>query len=300
MSKKQTQEKGRITGPFLFVANPNSGTGKVEEFMHLASKLEERGDVEIVESTSPEHSIELAKTAGERGFEAVIAVGGDGSVHEIGMQLIGSDVALGIVPTGSGNGVSRHLGIPNQIKPAVECLLQGKIRRMDTFTANDHPCIGFCGVGIDAAIAEAFDKSTDRGFSNYVKLSIDAFATYEPGETIIQTPSNELTEEVFTVVCANTSQFGNNAYINPSGKDDDGKVEMIIVKHFPPVQLMPLASRLFLKNIHRSKFVEVYSGEAFSVIPPKGISYQIDGEPMGHASKVEFRVNPSSLNVLIP
>ncbi len=300
MDTKNKHNLGPLQGPFLFVVNPNSGTGAVNTFRKSIEKFDNDERIGVIESKSPEHSLELARSAQSRGYAAVIAVGGDGSVHEIAAELIGTAVALGIIPTGSGNGISRHLGIANQIPKAIDQMLKGKMRIIDTFKVNEEIAIGFSGIGIDAQVAKLFAETTERGFSNYVKLSIDAFTNYKPTSFTIKVDDDKHTISAYSIVAANTSQFGNNAFINPQAKDDDGLIELIAVKAMPPAMLMPVASRLFLKSIHRSKWVDVLKAKRIEIENHDGAELQIDGEALGVRKKLIIEVNPQSLKVLTP
>lgn len=291
---------GPIQGPFLFIVNPKSGTGGVNTFRKSIASFSSSEKFTVVESQSPEHSLDLARSADSKGYQAVIAVGGDGSVHEIGAQLIGSSIALGIIPTGSGNGISRHLGISNAIPKALDQMLNGKVRCIDTFLVNEQPAIGFSGIGIDAQVAKMFSEATERGFSNYVKLSIDAFTHYKPTDFKFNVDGTEYALPAYSLVCANTSQFGNNAFINPQAIDDDGYLEIIIIKAMPPAMLMPVASRLFLKSIHKSKWVDVLKGKRFEIQNLEGAELQIDGEALGVCKNLTFEVRPQSLMIITP
>jgi len=291
---------GPLEGPFLFIVNPNSGTGAVNTFRKVITQFNAANNFTVIESQSPAHSLKLAHEAGSNGYEAVIAVGGDGSVHEIGAQLIGTTVALGIIPTGSGNGVSRHLGISNTIPKAIEQMLKGKVRPIDTFIVNNQPAIGFAGVGIDAHVAKMFSEASERGFSNYVKLSIDAFTNYKHTAFNFNADGNSESTSAFSLVCANTSQFGNNAFINPQADDDDGFLELVIIKNMPPAMLVPVASRLFLKSIHKSKWVSTLKVKRIEIENLGDAQLQINGEALGVFKNLTFEVRPKSLMVLIP
>lgn len=294
-------QRGLVEGPFLFIVNPRSGTGAVEVFRQEIKKLRQVRNFEVIESRSGEHSKELARTAKDRGFAAVVAVGGDGSVHEIGTQLIGSPVPLGIIPTGSGNGIARHLGISMRVKAATQQVLAGKTRAMDTFTLNGKAAIGFCGVGFDGHIARLFDGQRARGFSNYVKLVLRAFSSYSATSFQLETGGEEQREtKAYSITCANISQFGNNAYINPGACDDDGLLEVILVRPFPVLAFPLLASRLFLKSFDHSEYVSVTPLKRVTILNKGKAEVQIDGEPFGTPEELNFEAVPRSLNVIIP
>jgi diacylglycerol kinase (ATP) len=298
MLLNEIPKKDLSQGPFLFIVNPKSGTGLAQTFLEYIKTVKHQQAFEVIVSESGEHSVSLAKNAASNGYGAVIAVGGDGSVHEIGIELIHSNVALGIIPTGSGNGVSRHLGISNDVKTATQQMLSGNFKYIDTIKANEHRAIGFCGIGIDAHVASVFASSTERGFNNYMKLTIDAFSNYTP--TPFELMDSQLPiSEAYTVVIANTSQFGNNAYINPKAKDDDGLLECIVISKFPQIAFPELASRLFLKNIDKSKHVKVLKNQRFTVRNIGLAPFQIDGETIETANTFTFEVDHKSLKVIV-
>lgn len=300
MATKRTTPEGLIEGPFLFIVNPKSGTGAYRQFQERIGQTGSPRPFEVVESQSPAHSIELAATAGQKGYGAVIAVGGDGSVHEIGAQLIGSEIALGIIPTGSGNGIARHLGISMPPAQAIQEMLAGKYRSIDTLVVNGRPVIGFCGVGFDGHVARLFSEASERGFSNYVKLTMDAISNYRPTHFEITLDDAQQASEALTVVCANITQFGNNAAINPQAVDHDGLLEVIEVKPFPVTSFPTLAARLFINTFHKSKFVNVRKANQIRIANKEAAEVQIDGEPFGSPDELIIAVKPKSLRVIVP
>lgn len=301
MSVDRTTIEGPQRGPFLCIVNPNSGTGASRKFIETIDSRPAVDGLNVIISESPAHSRYMAKSAEENGYKAVIAVGGDGSVQEIATQLIGSKVAFGIVPAGSGNGIARHLNISMNPEEALQQMLQGKQRVIDTFKVNETAAIGFSGLGLDGLVAKAFDEANERGFSNYVKLTMDLMLGYQATRfRISDAEGNDANIEALSIVCANTSQLGNNAVVNATGKDDDGALELVIIQNTPPVQRMALASRLFLRSLHKSPVVEVKQSSRFVIENLDSVALQVDGETSGSPSMVTFEVVPKSLNVLIP
>ncbi len=288
------KNQGPQWGPFLFVVNPHSGTNNDTSFL---SVFDDAGiDYSVEVSTSPNHMLDLVRRAVSSGIQAVIAVGGDGTVHGIGKELVGTNVALGIIPTGSGNGIARHLGIPMDKKMAVRALFKPRIRQIDSLKINNTYALGFAGLGFDGLIAERFSRSEGRGFGNYIKLTLEAFNTYKSGRFKIE----DKTESSFSIVLANINQFGNDAFINPEAIDDDGLFELIKIYH-PPIASFPsLASRLFTRTFHESKFVTVQKVHDLEIINTDKAYLQIDGEPFGNPDIVRIECIPSSLNVMIP
>lgn len=294
MIRNQTTEllKDSSLSPFLFVVNPKSGTGR-NDIRHLLKGLSPNtGEVVVTQSTT--HSNELIHAAIEQKRKAVVAVGGDGTVHTIGAQLVGTNVALGIIPCGSGNGVARHLGIPMNLKTALTTAIKGYTRTIDTFTVNGRPAIGFAGVGFDGYVAKCFDEHRKRGFASYVKLTFKAYVQYKAGRFALN--GRQMTK--YAIVAANISQFGNNAFINPNAIDDDGLIEVITLDRPKNTEIPRTAMQLFNKKLAKSHLVDISKESAVAIENMDLAELQIDGEPAGAPPLIHLEVKPKSLNVI--
>src|SRR5205823_965689 len=127
-------------------------------------------DFEIAESEEKRALDDIIAAAARQDVDAVFAVGGDGTVHEVAKRLIGSPLALGIIPAGSGNGLARHLGISMNLREALGAT--HRVATIDTATVNGIPFIGTMGVGFDAWIADAFASSGVRGLATYIRVGL--------------------------------------------------------------------------------------------------------------------------------
>jgi len=141
-----------------FIINPFSGIGQKK----IVPKMLEKGldahrfEWDIVLTERAKHAIDISKEAVDLGYDAVIAVGGDGSINEVARNLIHTDTALGIIPGGSGNGVARSLNIPLNVQKAIGVINDFKTLKIDTGQLNDHPFVGVAGIGFDALISHEF------------------------------------------------------------------------------------------------------------------------------------------------
>ena len=164
----------------LFIVNPISGVGRHETIEKLIDKKLDRNhfDYELAYTKAPKHAIELSRQGVKENFDILVAVGGDGSVNEVGRSLVdvGRDLksrpALAILPCGSGNGTARHLDIPMNLIKAMDVIHQGNSTMIDTFNINDEIAINTAGIGFAAHIAHEFSKLKKRGFSNYLKIAV--------------------------------------------------------------------------------------------------------------------------------
>ncbi|GAO30906.1 diacylglycerol/lipid kinase family protein [Geofilum rubicundum] len=148
----------------LFIINPVSGIGRQKsiEGLILNDMDKQQWQTEIIFTTHKGHAYELSiRAAGF--YNIVVAVGGDGTVNEVGRGLIGSKTALGIIPTGSGNGLARHLEIPFKINRALKALNNPIIKPIDVIKINDYYSLNVAGIGFDAFISHKFATKKNRG-----------------------------------------------------------------------------------------------------------------------------------------
>src|SRR5690554_5919919 len=152
-----------------FIINPISGVGKKKVLPGLIQKYLDHTNFthDIVYTTHRGHAKEISKEAADEGVDVVCVAGGDGSVHEAGSMLINRKTALAILPTGSGNGVARHLGLSLRLKTSIQRLNEFHLDKMDTLYLNNKSAIGVSGFGFDALIAKKFDKYHARGLLSY-------------------------------------------------------------------------------------------------------------------------------------
>ena len=283
-----------------FIINPISGVGRqrvIESLVekHLDSDLYE---AEMVYTEGPRHATQLAAEAAEADTNIVVAVGGDGSVNEVGQGLVRMRTAMAVIPTGSGNGLARHLGIPRDLRKAVERLNQPSIREIDTVELNGTTFLGVAGVGFDALIAKAFDAYGQRGFLSYVRLVLREMNSYKPGNYRLWVDGKQVDTEAFVISVANSSQYGNGAQIAPMASISDGVLDISIVKPFPAVMRPEMVVRLFRGTLHRTKHVEYLNGTRVVIEQPEAFAH-MDGEPINSGKRLEFAINPLSLKVVI-
>jgi len=303
----------------LFIINPISGVGRHRTVERLIDEKLNRNifDYELSYTKASKHAIELSKQGAEESFEIIVAVGGDGSVNEVGRSLVGTNSALAILPCGSGNGAARHLNIPMNLVKAMHIINQNKVTKIDTFNVNDETAINTAGIGFAAHIAHEFSKFKKRGFSNYLKIAIRDSMKYKSQmcEIEIKSPSPALPQgkgEInslpfgeswrgasFIIDICNGTQWGNNAVIAPHAENDDGLLDLCVVRDFPFQNFPIMATRLFTKSIHRSKFVEITKVKEATIRQEKTYAH-IDGEPYNMGNELRIKINPLSLKVIVP
>lgn len=283
------------------VVNPVSGTNSARKrAKRVVKALEEHFCIKALYTEYAGHGIELTQQLIAKGTDVLIAVGGDGTVNEISSALTGSRTALFIVPTGSGNGLARDLGMYGlSIKQIIERIEQNNIHLIDSGMADKKAFFCTCGTGFDAYIGHLFAQTKVRGFLTYIKLSLQAFKNYTPLTYQLKTNQGEYTRRAFIINIANNKQFGNNAYIAPLANMQDGLFTVTIIKPFKWYNVPYMAYSLFFKRMHKNKFVETFDcGDCKLTIPENGYLH-VDGEPITTQSNpILVQIKPASIHVL--
>jgi diacylglycerol kinase (ATP) len=284
-----------------FIINPISGIGRQKTIEKLIGEGLDAVffDHLICYTEAPKHATQLAQKAANEGFDIVVAVGGDGSVNEVAKGLIGSNTAMAILPAGSGNGLARHLHIPLNLKQAMLVLQQGISKKMDTIQFNEEHFVNVAGIGFDAHIGWEFSRFGKRGFSSYLKVISRELPGLRTQRFELILNGQSIHKDAYLISFANGSQWGNNAYIAPLADITDGVMDVVIIKKFSWLKGIPLGYKLFRKKIHTARAVEIIKTKEVIVKQTNTIAH-IDGEPVEPGKTILIKVNPLSLNVIVP
>ncbi|MBC7389752.1 MAG: diacylglycerol kinase family lipid kinase [Opitutaceae bacterium] len=283
----------------LFIINPISGGKNKDKIPALIENTLDKNqfDITITFTKAPGHARELAA---QPGFDYYIAVGGDGTLNEVASQLINTEACMGILPMGSGNGLARHMGINMNIEKAILQINTAKIVKIDTCTVNGKPFINMAGVGFDAHIGKLFAESTGRGFKTYVVQTLTEFKNYQSQKYKINYGGKEIVSDAFLLSFANSSQYGNNAYIAPDADIKDGMLDICLMKPFKVMDVLSIGFRLFNKTIKQSKYLQTIQAKEFTVTREQEGVAHLDGEPMIFGKQLDIKVLSASLKLLVP
>lgn len=283
-----------------FIINPKSGIHAKHDIPNLIEKHLDhlQFEYDFIHTEYRKHAKSLAIEAAENGWDIVCAVGGDGSVHEVGTGLIHSSTALAILPAGSGNGLARHLHIPLDLAAAIQHLNSAQIQEMDTVLANDKPFLNIGGYGFDAHIAQEFDKVVHRGFWGYVKLILKEYFSY-PCQTYEFTVNGATrNERLLLISIANATEFGNGFCLSPQSKINDGQLELCLLHPFAGWKAPRIIHRFFNGTVHKVKQMEIIPfQEMLLKLPLQRAHY--DGEPFEVRPEISIQVRPKSLRIFV-
>jgi diacylglycerol kinase (ATP) len=286
----------------LFVINPHSGSGDQDILNDLISeqvknlKLNHR--IYRMKSGNQEKAIRKEIEIFNPGV--VACAGGDGTVNMMATIMAGSKAGLLIIPLGSANGMAKELGI-NNIEDAVLLLSKAENRQIDLLNINGNICIHLADVGVNARVVKRFQEDPRRGILTYAKHLInEVFFIFKRYRLYIHYDGKEIKRKAVSLTIANAAKYGTGAVINPHGKLDDGRFELVIVKPFPRIKLFSLAWKMFMGTLQTSEYVEVIHCEKANIRSSRKTTLQIDGEVIGKVSEINAEINPGALNVLVP
>lgn len=286
----------------LFVLNPISGDISKEEVQTVIDEYAREHSLvsEFYFTTGTDDNKALESLIKHTQPELVVAIGGDGTVSLVAKVLNHGNIPLAIIPLGSGNGLSKDLGIPQEIPAAVNLIQTGIIRPIDSLDINGHTVFHLSDLGFNARIVKLFCSGETRGPGAYAWIALQEYLAYEPFYYIIKTDSESFEGPAFMLTIANANAFGSNAAINPDGVVDDGFFEVCLIEPFPKTAALGILYSLYTDTIHTSIYSRIIKCREATIIKSPDDMVQIDGEPVELGDELKVKVHKRSLKVLVP
>lgn len=285
---------------YLFILNPMAGVGGRRDFLQLIERACRKKNVKfkILFTRSPGDARKIILKKFDK-YDIFVAVGGDGTMNEVASALAGTTGIMGLIPAGSGNALGRELGLSLKPEKAIYQLLEGRTTRIDTGLVNGRRFMNVCGVGFDSHIARCFAESTSRGPIPYFKAVLKEFFSYKAATYTVENEGIISVYSAFVLTLANTSQYGNNAFIAPRASVTDGLLDFSAIKPFGILGGIILGFRLFNKSIDHSDF-STYFRTNEVVIKGEHLNFHVDGEPVKNSKPLHISIDPLSLNIVVP
>lgn len=284
----------------LFVINPISGGKKKTAFNKQVLEVLnlEKFDPTFKITDHANHAFELGKSAIDEGYDAVVAVGGDGTINELGSALLETDMPLGIIPEGSGNGLALYLGIPLNESAAIRRINRFETVEVDAGVVNGRHFFNIAGIGFDASVSDHFATENIRGPIGYLRSVINVLGKFAPSTYTLLIDGKEYTKEAFMISVANSPQYGNNAYIAPQASINDGLLDVCVVQKFPLYLFPKMVFHLFTKSADQSEYLEIFPGKKITILRDGKGPVHVDGEPVEMGERLEIGIKPKSLRVI--
>ena len=256
------------------------------------------GEVAFTEHRGAARS--LARSMIAAGASGLVCWGGDGTVNEVASEAARHGIPLGIVPSGSGNGLARELGLDRRPEAALRTALRGAERILDAGEIDGRFFANVAGVGFDAHLARVAERFTRRGPLAYFAAGIPEMLTYRPASYRIRTGTETFRMDALLVTFANGRQFGNGAIIAPRAQPDDGRLDVVCVPELSTAVLLWQARRLFTGTVDRVRGVRMVSTAEAEVTGSGPLTFHVDGEACSGGSSLRVRILPGALRVRVP
>jgi diacylglycerol kinase family enzyme len=301
----------------LLVVNSTASamSGRVCE--EVEQEWRDHFEVTVATTAARQHACELARQAVKDGMDAVVALGGDGTVNEVANGLVGSSVALGALPGGSTNVFARTIGLPNRPVPAARqltaALEAGSKRRVGMGRAGERHFLFNLGVGFDAAVVELVERRADLkrwlGHGMFaaaaVRTWLGRFDRSQPHFTV-HLPDGEVIDHGYFAVCLKTDPY---TYLGPRpfhlapGTGFDTPLSLVVLRDLSASTLVgaALSALTGRGKLDERDCVEVRTGlEHLTVEGPGPFPHQVDGDYLGQTERLEVAHQPDCLDVLLP
>ena len=246
------------------------------------------------------HIDDLDKISAELPYDALVAIGGDGTVNAVAKCAYMHKKPMGVIPRGSGNGLARHLGLDGDLKQALEVLRNGEQTQVDVAWLNDQLFLNIAGSGFEAEIAHNFEKQgRSRGYWGYVRTILRRFRKAKMIPCTVKVDGENQEFKYFTLCFANGSQWGNDFKIASQASLKDGILEMAVMKK-PAWYSLPFLFAYLRSSRHNElPNLRYFRGSTFE-ISTSSDTWHVDGEPLTVESPLTVRVEASALSIFVP
>ncbi|MDR1758451.1 MAG: diacylglycerol kinase family lipid kinase [Bacteroidales bacterium] len=287
----------------VFILNPVSGVFSSRRYQiermvtHALLDGTCKGDIRY--SRYAGHTTELVADAVKDGADMVVVAGGDGSINEAARALVHTNTALGIIPAGSGNGLSRHLHIPFNMHEALTIITRGHIKNMDVLKINERFVFSIAGIGLDALVAEKYKNSGQRGILSYIQCAATVYFHYTPENLHLKTPDMEFHESCLFLAFANANQFGYNFKVAPDADLFDGLMNVVICRPIPLIETPFSLVKVWEGKANEMLYISSLKTNHIVVTREHAGVINLDGDPCDMPPVLDVSVLPKALHVVV-
>ncbi len=272
----------------LYVLNPVSGSGIDRDAILISlEKLAGDSQFEVFETKGKNDPKQIREKILKDKPDQLWIGGGDGTIRMVASAMGNTDIPLAIIPIGSANGLAKCLEI-NDTEDAFSAIRSGKTQKLDVLKINNEICLHLSDFGFNAGLIKKFEEEeSERGMMAYFRSSLKQFQEMKPYSFQIKINGDEIKTQAKMLIIANGDRYGTGAIINPAGKLDDGKLEIIALNPDGIDEMAEISVAMFRGNLDESEVVQIWSGEEAVISNPDGADLQIDGEIMPETDRIE-------------
>jgi diacylglycerol kinase (ATP) len=295
---------------FIYLINPISGTKNKEQILAaIRERTTKQGIPFEILPTNPTGDYNyLKEKIIADSITDIIICGGDGTVNQVSKALLGVDIAIGIIPLGSGNGLALAAKIDKNTHKALDIIFTGTASYIDAFTINDAFSCMLTGIGFDGLVAHNFAKQSKRGLATYIKETFRLFFGATPYQFEIIHAEGALKTAAYFICIANANQFGNNVTIAPKAVLNDGLLDIVVVKKMSKLMMLWSVMNQVRKgqlheyrdNILHKKNILYFTSKQLLIRNFSLAPMHIDGEPVETAKELNITIIPNAFKLIRP
>jgi diacylglycerol kinase (ATP) len=266
---------------------------------HLVSWVRDKGhSVDPRVTWESGDGIRFARDGAERGVDAVIAVGGDGTINEVLNGLDGSDVPLGIIPLGTANDFARQAGIPDDLDHAMDVVLRREPRTIDTAELNGRRFLNVSSGGVAAeTTAETPAEAKEQlGPLAYAITGMRKLAELQARRAHITAPGVDLQAEFLLFAVGNARKTGGGTVITPRALVTDGLLDLCLIEAMPRAEFAKLLLRIKKGEHLDGDHVRYLQVPSVTIAADGPVTVNVDGEST-EATTLSYRVRPKDLHI---
>ncbi|MEX2511263.1 MAG: diacylglycerol kinase family protein [Cyclobacteriaceae bacterium] len=279
----------------LFIVNPAAGKldNKAGLIKEICQKVKDY-DITVWNTTGKADAKKIGELLKNHNHDLIIVGGGDGTIGMVGSQVINFSIPLLTVPFGSANGLSTCLGI-KEWEDSIQALNTGNVIQMDVLDVNGGICLHLCDFGFNAGLIKKFEERDERGMGAYFKSSVTQVFENNKFRFNLELNGEKTHVKAKMLVVANGVMYGTGAMINPNGKMDDGKFEIIALNPDSFKEWMLLTMGFIKEDFSDLDFVRTMTAEQVIIENIDGAGFHIDGELKTRDQRVEIRMKKEKI-----
>jgi YegS/Rv2252/BmrU family lipid kinase len=298
-----------VTKRALLIRNPAARGAPPVAKLRAALDMLDGWETSLQDSEGAGHATVLATSAAQRGLDAVVACGGDGTVNEVANGLAGSHTALGVVRGGTANVWAKETGVPKDPAKALRLLAEGEVRAVDLGHAsavggsasggNERYFLLMAGVGFDAEIVRGVSSAWKRrlGAAAYLGHGLRVALRHRAAEAELATDGESSAGPLYWLLVANCRNYAGLLDIALHAQVDDGLLDVCLLRKGGLARLAWLLPWVLLRRHDRRAHVEYRQARSLDIATP-GLPVQVDGEYLDE-TPLRFEVTPGALRVIV-
>lgn len=286
---------------FLIIHNPNAGPVARQLYRATLLRLRRSGaSAEIVETAFHGEGMKaVADGVQSGGFDAIVAAGGDGTVHDVAEGLVGHSTPLGIIPMGTGNVFAREINLPRSPGELARTLLHGEARALPVGQVNGRPFLFVVGVGFDAEAVRLFESEGTRelGRAGFIWPVLRALLSYQ--ERLLRVKTRRGEAEAQWVIVTRAKHYAGSLLLTPDADVRQARFYVLRMAGSGPLNRVRQLSALAIGYLRYDPGVCLEPADWVTIDSDSAVPVQIDGEVLGKLP-LKISLHPKHLRIILP